>query len=215
MQDKNIKYIAIEGNIGSGKSSLLRKLASILPNVKTIAEDYDTPLLTKFYKNPENYAMLLEFTLLIRRYKQIIEIITKTDDTKYILADYAIFKSLIFSKINLDSEGFKVFYEFFQLLIQKLPLPHLVIYLDMPIKILQQRIQLRGREFEMNIADGYLEKIKEGYARFFYKNIQVSYLSLGLTDFDIINNPHYFQEIVEIIQKYSIKKDIEKLELTI
>ncbi len=157
-------YIAIEGNIGAGKTSLAEQMAADF-NAKLILERFlENPFLPKFYMEPGRYAFPLEMSFLADRYQQLIENITQFDLFKdFVVADYDLYKSMIFAKITLTEEEFALYKKLFHLMHKELPKPDLYVYLHQTTERLIENIQQRGRSFEQNIEADYLNKINEGY----------------------------------------------------
>ena len=152
----NHKFIAIEGNIGSGKTSLSRKIARDY-NAELILESFaENPFLPKFYKDPEKHSFSLELFFMSERYHQLK---SKWIDDLFFstkVADYFFMKSKIFAQNNLQSDELLLFNKLFEIMLSSLPYPDLLIYLHADVKRLQHNIKKRGRIFELNIKDEYL-----------------------------------------------------------
>src|SRR6056297_2363343 len=157
-------FIAIEGNIGAGKSTLAAKLAE-KHHAMLINEGFeDNSFLPKFYKDPEKYAFPLELSFLAERYQQLKDKLQAKDlFYPFVVADYFIAKSLVFAKKTLPSDEFTLYSQLFNIIISSLPQPDLIVYLYLETKKLQQNIKKRGRPYEMDIEDDYLEKIQSSY----------------------------------------------------
>ena len=161
------KYIAIEGNIGAGKTSLAKKI-SIDFNSKLILERFaDNPFLPKFYEDPDRYAFTLEMSFLAERYQQITDDLSQLNIfNDSIVSDYDIFKSLIFSKITLSEDEFALYRKLFFSMYKDILKPDLYIYLNQNIDRLKENIKKRGRDYEQNIDSKYLKNINSGYLDF-------------------------------------------------
>jgi 2-amino-4-hydroxy-6-hydroxymethyldihydropteridine diphosphokinase len=161
-------YIAIEGNIGAGKTSLATQMSREF-NAKLILERFaDNAFLPKFYKEPQRYAFTLEMSFLADRYQQISDDLSQLDLFKdFIVSDYDVFKSLIFSKITLPEDEFKLYRKLFYQVYKDIAKPDLYVYLYQNTERLQENIKKRGRNYEQDIEDDYLEKINSGYLDFF------------------------------------------------
>ena len=182
-------YIAIEGNIGSGKTSLVNKIAYDF-NAKPILERFeDNPFLPKFYEKGERYAFTLEMSFLADRYQQISDDLAQLDLFKdFIVSDYDVFKSLIFSKINLKGDEFKLYRKLFYLMYKDIAKPDLYIYLHQTTDRLKENIKKRGRDYEQHIEDVYLEKINAGYLEFFKSQTDFNIKIIDVSNKDFVEN---------------------------
>ncbi|GAL78914.1 2-amino-4-hydroxy-6-hydroxymethyldihydropteridine pyrophosphokinase [Algibacter lectus] len=195
-------YIAIEGNIGAGKTSLANKIAQDF-NARLLMERFaDNPFLPKFYNDAQRYAFTLEMSFLADRYQQISEDLAQLDLFKqFVVSDYDVFKSLIFSKITLNNDEYGLYRKLFYLMYKDIPKPELYIYLYQNTERLQQNIKKRGRDYEQNIADDYLEKINSGYLEFLksQKNFNVKIIDISNRDF-VANRSDYLWVLGEICE---------------
>jgi deoxyadenosine/deoxycytidine kinase len=198
-------FIAIEGNIGAGKTSLATRIAKDF-NAKLILEEFeDNAFLPKFYKEPEKYAFPLEMTFLASRYQQLKEKLGQQDLFKsFTITDYYIIKSLIFAKKTLPSDEFNLYTKFFNIIFDQLPKPDLLIYLYLKTTNLQRNIHKRGRPYELEIEDQYLDKIQEGYFEFFkQQNENQRIVIVDTNNIDFVNRESDYRKMVEIIsEKY-------------
>ena len=161
-------YIAIEGNIGAGKTTLASRMAEEF-NARLILERFeDNSFLPKFYESPDIYAFPLEMSFLADRYQQLKDQLAARDLFKtFTIADYFIDKSLIFAKNNLKPDEFNLYSRLFHIISAFLPKPDLLVYLYVDIPRLKQNIKTRGREYEQSIKPEYLEQIQSGYLSHF------------------------------------------------
>jgi len=193
-------FIAIEGNIGAGKTTLARRLSEEF-NARLILERFeDNSFLPKFYEQPEIYAFPLEMSFLADRYQQLKEELTRQElFSNFTISDYFIDKSLIFAKNNLRSDEFSLYSRLFQIISTFLPRPDLLVYLYLDIPRLQQNINDRGREYERLIQDDYLEKIQAGYLNHFrsISGLRILIVDTNLVDF--AENEKDYQAFLEII----------------
>ncbi len=182
-------FIAIEGNIGAGKTSLSKKIAHDY-NAKLILERFaDNPFLPKFYKDAVRYAFPLEMSFLADRYQQISDDLSQLDLFKdFIVSDYDVFKSLIFSKITLQEDEFKLYRKLFYLMYKDLRKPDLYVYLYQNTERLQENIKKRGRDYEQNIDSDYLEKINAGYLEFLKTQGDFNVKIIDVSERDFIEN---------------------------
>jgi len=198
----NYKYIAIEGNIGSGKTTLATKIAEDF-NAKLILEQFsDNPFLPKFYENPKQYGFTLEMSFLTERYQQMREQLAQTDLFKeFVVSDYDIFKSLIFSKVTLTDDEFMLYRKLFYILYSQIIKPDLYVFLYQNTDRLIENIKKRGREYEQNISPDYLKKIHYGYLDFIQKNTAINSLIIDVTDLDFVQHYTHYEYIIEKIRE--------------
>ena len=197
-QFSNFNYIAIEGNIGAGKTSLARQIANDF-NAKLILERFaDNPFLPKFYKEPQRYAFTLEMSFLADRYQQISDDLSQLDLFKdFIVSDYDVFKSLIFSKITLPEDEFKLYRKLFYLMYKDIAKPDIYVYLYQNTERLKENIKQRGRDYEQNIDTGYLEKINTGYLEFLRNQTEIKTTIIDISDKDFVKNRQDYLNIVD------------------
>ena len=183
------KYIAIEGNIGAGKTSLAKKI-SIDFNSKLILERFaDNPFLPKFYEEPDRYAFTLEMSFLAERYQQITDDLSQLNIfSDSIVSDYDIFKSLIFSKITLSEDEFALYRKLFFSMYKDILKPDLYIYLNQNIDRLKENIKKRGRDYEQNIDSKYLKNINSGYLDFHKTQTDLNIKIIDINNMDFVNN---------------------------
>jgi len=194
------KYIAIEGNIGAGKTSLAKKIA-IDFNSKLILERFaDNPFLPKFYKDPERYAFTLEMSFLSERYQQISEDLSQLNMfNELIVSDYDIHKSLIFSKVNLNQDEFSLYRKLFYDMYKQTLKPDLFVFLNQEIPRLQKNINSRGRDYENEITDEYLLKINSGYFEFFKSRPDINFKIIDISALDFVENRLDYLSIIDSI----------------
>jgi len=200
------KYIAIEGNIGSGKTSLATKISQDY-NARLILEQFeDNSFLPKFYEDQARYAFPLELSFLAERYQQLKDLLSNQDLFKdFTISDYFINKSLIFSRKTLQSEEYKLYHKLFEIISQMIPRPDLLVYLYSSVERLQANIKKRDRSYEQNIEDNYLEGIQQSYFDFIKHQTDLRILIIDTNDIDFVNNEHDYKKIVDaIFQNYEI-----------
>ncbi len=195
-------YIAIEGNIGAGKTSLTKLIAEDF-NAKMVLERFaDNPFLPKFYEDHERYAFPLEMSFLADRYQQLSDDLAQFDLFKnFIVSDYYIFKSLIFAQVTLQNDEYFLYRKMFDIMYKEISKPDLYIYLYQSTPRLIENIKLRGRDYEQNIAPEYLDKIHKGYANFIKTEEKLQTVIIDVSDKDFVNNPEDYKEIIDLIKK--------------
>ena len=195
-------FIAIEGNIGAGKTSLATHIAQDY-NAKLILEQFeDNSFLPKFYKEPDKYAFPLEMSFLASRFQQLKDQLGPQDLFKtFTISDYYIIKSLIFAKKTLAGDEFKLYTRFFNIIHQQLPRPDLFVYLYVSTQNLQRNIRDRGRPYELDIQDEYLEKIQQGYFEFIRQQTDLRILVIDTNELDFVNMETDYQKILNVIRQ--------------
>ena len=197
---RNYNYIAIEGNIGSGKTSLSKQISADF-NTKLMLERYiDNPFLAKFYENPRDFAFKLEMSFLADRYQQTNEDLSQLNFfNKNIISDYDIHKSLIFSKINLNSDEFNLYRKLFYSLYKSIVKPDLIIFLNQTIENLKGNIKKRGRDYESSISDEYLISINKSYSEFFKSRPDLNVKFIDVSEIDFVKNRLDYLSIINQI----------------
>lgn len=196
-------YIAIEGNIGSGKTSLSGMIAEEY-NAKLVLERFaDNPFLPKFYEDKERYAFPLEMSFLADRYQQLIDDLSQLDlFRRFMVSDYYIFKSLIFAQVTLAKEEFKLYRKMFDIMYKDVVKPDVYVYLYQSPERLLENIKKRGRAYEQNIQQEYLQKIHQGYQNFIQSHEGLNSLIIDVSDLDFVKNRKDFYEITRKIASY-------------
>ncbi|MEZ4839393.1 2-amino-4-hydroxy-6-hydroxymethyldihydropteridine diphosphokinase [Flavobacterium sp.] len=199
---QQFNYIAIEGNIGAGKTTLSTKISEDF-NAKLVLERFaDNPFLPKFYEDQSRYAFPLEMSFLADRYQQLSDDLAQFDLFKdFIVADYHIFKSLIFAKVTLAEDEFRLYNTMFDIIHKEMPKPDLYVYLYQNTEQLLENIKKRGRSYEMQIPAEYLEKINQGYLDFIKTQTNLNVLIIDVSDKDFVNNQEDYIFILEEIEK--------------
>ena len=193
-------YIAIEGNIGAGKTSLAKMMSDEF-NAKVVLERFaDNPFLPKFYKDKERFAFPLEMSFLADRYQQLSDDLAQFDLFKnFIVSDYYIFKSLIFAQVTLQKEEYVLYRKMFDMMYREITKPDLYVYLYQNTDRLLENIKKRGREYEKNIEASYLQKIHDGYSNFINTEQNLNSLIIDVSELDFVENRIDYQSIIKQI----------------
>jgi deoxyguanosine kinase len=191
-----IHYIAIEGVIGAGKTTLARMLSERLM-ARLVAENYeDNPFLPKFYEDPERFAFQTQIFFLLNRYKQQQELYQKDLFHSHIISDYIFEKDKIFAYLTLRDEELKLYESLLNTIERTIPPPDLVIYLQSSVDRLMENIKKRGREIEKNISEEYIKELNEAYNYFFFRYKASPLLIVKTTDIDFVNNKNHFEDLL-------------------
>lgn len=193
-------YIALEGNIGAGKTTLSRKIAQGY-NGKLVLEQFeDNPFLPKFYEDPEKNAFPLELSFLAERYQQLKEEIANQDlFSSFTISDYIIDKSLIFAKITLSPDEYALYSKLFSIINPLLPKPDLLVYLYIDVASTLKNIKMRGRPYEQDIEAEYLESVQQGYFEYFKQLTEQRILIIDLTGVDFVQDENAYKGIVNAL----------------
>jgi deoxyadenosine/deoxycytidine kinase len=193
-------FIAIEGNIGAGKTTLAHLLSKKL-NARLILEQFaDNPFLPKFYENPKQYAFPLELFFMAERFKQLKDMLRTKDMFQNVtIADYVFSKCLLFAKVNLPDDEFRLYQKLFDIFQQQIIFPDILIYLHSPVHKLQQNIKKRNRDYEQNIPDEYLFNIQETYTSYIkHHNIKTIFIDASNADF--LDNEKHLQVVLNALE---------------
>ena len=202
-----LQFITIEGNIGSGKTSLANKIASQF-NSKLVLERFaDNPFLPKFYEDPSRYAFSLEMSFLADRYQQFTDDTTQFDLFKnFMVSDYDIYKSLIFAKVTLQKEEYALYKKMFNFMYKEVKKPDVYLYLYQNTPRLLANIKQRGRSYEQSITSEYLDKINKGYLDFIKGAPQQNSLIIDVSDLDFVANPKDYDFIINELKNHLLSQ---------
>ncbi len=195
-------YIAIEGTIGAGKTSLASRISEQY-NARLILEQFeDNSFLPKFYQDPEKYAFPLEMSFLASRFQQLKDQLSSQDLFKtFTISDYFINKSLIFAGKTLLKDELALYSRFFNIINASLPKPDLLVYLYLEVENLKRNIIKRGRSYEQEIENTYLDKIQTGYFEYIRQQQDMRILIIDTNHIDFVENDEDYQKILEIINQ--------------
>jgi len=196
------QYIAIEGNIGAGKTTLCNKLLEHY-NCRLILEQFaDNPFLPFFYENPERYAFPVELFFMTERQKQLQETLGQGSLFEdFIVADYFFIKTLLFARNNLNTEEYRLFQRLFHILNATFPKPDLLVFLHRPVGVLLENIKIRGRSYEQEITAEYLQNIQNTYYEYFRSEGSIPILVIDVERLDFLRDESHFKMITEALGK--------------
>ena len=199
VKNSDVNYIAIEGVIGAGKTSLAKKISDRL-KAKLILEQFEVnPFLEKFYSDRKRYAFQTQMFFLINRFKQQEELNQENLFTEFIVSDYVFEKDRIFAYLNLSGEELKLYESIFPLLSRSLRTPDLVVFLQSSVDRLMYNIKKRSRKIERNLTRSYIEELSDSYTHFFFRYTTTPLLIVNSTDIDFVNNERDFNELFKQI----------------
>jgi deoxyguanosine kinase len=194
-------FVTIEGNIGAGKTTLATLLSKHYQSRLVLEEFAENPFLPKFYENPAQYAFPLELFFMAERFKQLKDLLQTKDLFQSItISDYLFTKCLLFAKVNLPDEEFRLYQKLFDIINQQIIQPEILIYLHSPVNKLQENIRNRNRSYEQSIPNDYLFSLQETYTAYIkHHNIKTLYVDAGNADF--IGNEAHLNAIIDALDK--------------
>ena len=194
-------FIAIEGNIGAGKTTLSQLLAQHFDAKLVLEEFADNPFLTKFYENPKQYAFPLELFFMAERYKQLKDFLHTQDLFQEVtISDYLFTKCLLFAKVNLPDEEFRLYQKLFDIIHQQISFPNILIYLHAPVQKLKENIKKRNRSYEQDIKDDYLFNLQETYTSYI-KQHNIKTIFIDASNADFMGNEAHVQVVLDALDK--------------
>lgn len=207
-----MNFLVIEGNIGAGKTTLAEMISRDY-NAQLVTESFaGNPFLPKFYANPTDYAFTLEMSFLAERYSQLMNELQNRDLFKdFAVADYYFMKSLIFAGVTLSDDEYALYRKFFNLIYARLPRPDLYVYLHKDTSELQNMIRKRGREYENNIQDSYLDEITRAYFNYFKQQNEFPVVIIDTNKIDFVENSKDYLRICETIFQSSYNSGITRV----
>tara|TARA_X000001036_G_scaffold169537_1_gene160427 strand:- start:131 stop:772 length:642 start_codon:yes stop_codon:yes gene_type:complete len=197
----NLYYLAIEGVIGVGKTSLANLLEEKL-NAKLVMEKFDeNPFLGEFYNDPERYAFQTQLFFLLSRYRQQNDLRQTNVFNKLVITDYMFIKDRLFASLNLDDKEMSLYDSVAKILEKNIIQPDIVIYLQADTSTLIKRISKRGRDFENKISPDYIEALNEVYNEYFFRYQKSPLLIINTNDIDFVNNKKDLEELISYIRQ--------------
>jgi deoxyguanosine kinase len=194
-------YIALEGPIGVGKTTLAQVLARELNARLLLEEGEENPFLARFYEDPEKYAIPVQLYFLLTRYNQQRELGQRPLLEQATVADYLFAKDRIFANLNLAPDELVLYEQVYKLLDSKMVKPDLVVYLLARVEVLAERLRRRNRDFERDISYEYLERVSTAYRDFFFYYDEAPLLVVDTSEIDFVNNPSDLADLIREIDR--------------
>jgi deoxyguanosine kinase len=198
---RNLYYIAIEGPIGVGKSSLARLLSKELGARLVVEEFEENPFLPEFYVDPERYAFQTQLFFLLQRYRQQQDLRQVDMFQKLLVTDYMFVKDRLFASLNLNEKEMQLYDTVANLLERNVINPDLVIYLQADTDTLMKNIAKRGREMEKNITYEYIDALNQVYTEFFFRYQDTPLVIINTNDIDFVHNKNDLEEVISYIRQ--------------
>lgn len=199
IQQSELRYIAVEGVIGAGKTTLATMLGEML-GAKVVVEQFaENPFLKDFYKDPERYAFQTQIFFLLTRYKQQQQLAQADLFHRFLVTDYIFEKDKIFAYLNLQDEELKLYETLVSSIQHNIPTPDLVVYLQSSVPRLMTNIRHRGRDFESEMQESYIKDLNEAYNYFFFRYKTTPLLIVNSTEIDFVSNREHYEDLVRAI----------------
>ena len=196
------RFVCIEGNIGAGKTTLAKLLAEEFGGSIILEKFDDNPYLSKFYEEPEKFALQLEVSFLLERYQQLNRILSEPNIfSNFSVTDYMFEKCLLFAKINLNKTDYQLYRHFFHLVSKKIPKPDIIFYLHADPTQLAKNIKERGRSYEQGISKVYLNRIERMYFEYFKQNHDFKVVVVYVNNIDWVSNAFAYKQLLGLFDK--------------
>lgn len=194
-------YIAVEGLIGAGKTTLTKRLAGEW-NGRVVLEEFDdNPFLPRFYEHPERYAFAVELSFLAQRYHQLKRVTEQDLFSACTIADYSLGKSMVFANVTLPPDEMALFMDLYDIMYGDLPRPELIVYLYMDMDRVRSRIRTRGRSYEQGIELDYLERLQQRYLDHFQKLSGQRVVVVDLKEHDLREDRGAYARLLDVLNE--------------
>jgi deoxyadenosine/deoxycytidine kinase len=197
--NSNLRYVAVEGVIGAGKTTLAAMLGETLSARVVLEQFEENPFLKDFYRDPERYAFQTQIFFLLTRYKQQRNLFQADLFQHFLVTDYIFEKDKIFAYLNLQDEELKLYETLVNSIEHSIPTPDLVVYLQSSVPRLMENIRQRGRTFETHISEEYIRELNEAYNYFFFRYKATPLLIVNSVDIDFVGNKGHYEDLVRAI----------------
>ncbi|MBL7938979.1 MAG: deoxynucleoside kinase [Flavobacteriales bacterium] len=201
MSHPGYSYIAVEGLIGAGKTTLAKRLAADWGGRLVLEEFDDNPFLPRFYEDPKRYGFAVELSFLAQRYHQLKRVTEQDLFSNCTIADYSLGKSLVFANVTLEADEYALFRDLYSIMYGDLPRPELIVYIHLDMARVKERIRSRGRSYEQSIPIEYLEQLQERYLDHLQKLPDDRVLVVDLQEHDLMNAPSVYEKLLASISQ--------------
>lgn len=199
MNTASLRFIAVEGPIGVGKTSLAQRLADTIGAQTLLEMPEENPFLERFYQNPKQSALPTQLFFLFQRMRQLEALRQQDMFAPLTISDYLMDKDALFARVNLDADELALYETVYSQLTIQTPQPDLVVYLHAPTSVLYDRIRRRNRRMETSISKEYLSRLVDAYTQFFHFYVASPLLIVNTAELDLVNNAEHFRQLVERI----------------
>ena len=199
IEQSDIHYVAVEGVIGAGKTSLAQMLSERLAGKLVLEKFEENPFLPKFYEDPGHYAFQTQIFFLLNRYKQQQDLFQADLFHRFLVTDYIFEKDKIFAYLNLADDELKLYETLLESMQKNILTPDLVVYIQCSVDRLMANIRKRGREMERNMSEEYIRDLNEAYNYFFFRYKNAPLLIINASQIDFVNDKRHFEDVLQEI----------------
>ncbi len=200
MKKERLRFVAVEGPIGAGKTSLARKLAEWIGAETLFEAPSDNPFLPKFYQDPPRWALATQLSYLFQRSDQLQAMTTRPDRSPPVVADFLLDKDPLFARLTLTPEEYELYVRTYRTLQLTTPRPDLVVVLQAPVDVLLQRVKKRGIRFEQSVSPLYLAQLADAYSQYFHSYRAAPVLTIDSTHLNYVDNATHFRHLATKIE---------------
>ena len=201
------RFIAIEGCIGAGKTSLVNLLGKQFDAQVVRELDSENPFISKFYQDRDSFGFQSQVFFLLNRYKQYTGLSQRDLFSSVVLVDYLFHRDRLFASLNLKDQELKLYDQIYSLLSNKVPTPDLVIFLQASTDILRSRVEKRGREYEAFMDPNYLDSVNKSFNNYFFYYSETPLLVINTNEIDFVDKKYDLDELIIKINNHKIGRE--------
>ena len=201
------RFIAVEGAIGAGKTSLARLLGRQYDARLLLEKDNENPFIAKFYEDRDAHAFQTQIFFLLSRYNQYLSLAQRDLFDSVVLIDYLFHRDRVFAQLNLESHELRLYEQIFDLLKDKVPSPDLVIFLQADTDVLRRRVEKRNRDYEAIIDPGYLDQVNKALNNYFFYYSDTPLLVINTNEIDFVEKKCDLEELIKKINGHKIGRE--------
>ncbi|KMP11935.1 deoxyadenosine kinase [Candidatus Nitromaritima sp. SCGC AAA799-C22] len=201
------RFIAVEGCIGAGKTSLVQLLGNQFDAQMVREMDEENPFINKFYQDRESFGFQTQVFFLLNRYNQYMTLAQRDLFTSVVLVDYLFQRDRLFAALNLKDQELKLYDQIYSLLQKKVPKPDLVIFLQASTEVLRSRVEKRGREYEAFMDPDYLDSVNKTFNNFFFYYSETPLLVINTNEIDFVEKKCDLEELIIKINNHKIGRE--------
>ena len=201
------RFIAVEGAIGAGKTSLVSLLEQQYGARVILEENDSNPFIAKFYEDQETYSFQTQIFFLLNRYNQYMELAQRDLFNSVIVIDYLFQRDKIFAQLNLEDHEYRLYEQIYNLISSKAPKPDLVIFLQASTKVLLERVSKRGREYESFMDPDYLDSVNKAFNNFFFYYSDTPLLVINTNEIDFVEKKCDLEELINKVNSHKIGRE--------